>query len=289
MKRIFSLSMLLCFLASSALAATSDEALKLLILGNQKYVLENSVEADLAATVIVDPAIETSPATLFGMPDSRLKVIKADSVVLDGRFTPVIIVLGTDEENVWGVYGEVLTQSPSLVQAVLKGETSVLGATVNAEDGVVSILGTHPDLMVMAGQYILGAPAQKSTPKADSSTKKTESTPEPASKKAESTSAAVKNVEMDSTKKADSSSKPASEKTESTPAKTKVAEIVADTKNAEQEAEPVAELQEAPASPNAPAIDEPKTGGGTTFLSVLLVVAGIIGVVILMDKTILKA
>ena len=63
-----------------------------------------------------------------------------------------------DEAKVWSAYAGVLKKSPALVQAVLKGQTSVLGATLNAEDGSVNILGPHPDLLVMAGQYILGAP-----------------------------------------------------------------------------------------------------------------------------------
>lgn len=265
MKRIFSLGMLFCFLTSSALAATSDEALKLLILGNQKYVLENSLQADLAATIIVDPAMEISPASLFNLPDSRLKVTKADSVVLDGRFTPVIIVLGPNEESVWEAYGKVVEQSPNLVQAVLKGETSVLGATVNDEDGAVSILGAHPDLMVMAGQYILGAPAQKSIPKETAPpVEKAESTPEPVSKKAEPAPAKIAKVE----------------ETPDTDVKI------------EQASTPVEEIQEAPVSPqaNAPVADGVQdASGGSGFLSVILVVAAIIGVVILMDKTILKA
>lgn len=265
MKKIFSLGMLFCFLTSSALAATSDEALKLLILGNQKYVLENSLQADLAATIIVDPAMEISPASLFNLPDSRLKVTKADSVVLDGRFTPVIIVLGPNEESVWEAYGKVVEQSPNLVQAVLKGETSVLGATVSDEDGAVSILGAHPDLMVMAGQYILGAPAQKSTPEETAPVEKAESTPEPVSKKAEPAPAKIAKVE----------------ETPDTDAKI------------EQASTPVEEVHEAPVSPQASAsgVDEAQAApsGGSGLLSVILVVAAIIGVVILMDKTILKA
>jgi hypothetical protein len=230
MKRILSLGMLFCFLTSSASAATPDEALNLLILGNQKYVLENSLEADLAATIIVDPAMEISTADIFSLPDSRLKTIKADSIVLDGRFTPIIIVLGPNEENVWNAYREIVEQSPSLVQAVLKEQTSVLGATVNDEDGAVSILGTHPDLMVMTGQSILDTSEEK-TPQ-ESSPVKTESVPEP-----------VK-----------------------TP----------DTKIIDQASTVVEEAQAA-------------SGGGTGFLGVILVIAAIIGVVILMDKTVLKA
>ena len=98
MKRIIFLAMSLCFLAVSASAATPEETLKLLILGNQKYVLENALNDGVVATVLADSALSTSPATLFGLPESRLKIVRTGDGLPAENITPVIIMLGENEE-----------------------------------------------------------------------------------------------------------------------------------------------------------------------------------------------
>ena len=139
MKRIIFLAMSLCFLAVSASAATPEETLKLLILGNQKYVLENALDDGFVATVLTDSTLRTSPDTLFGLPESRLKTVRTDDGLPAEGITPVIIVLGEDEAKIWSAYAGMLKKSPALIQAVLKGQTSVLDTTLNAEDGSVNI------------------------------------------------------------------------------------------------------------------------------------------------------
>lgn len=246
MKRIIFLAMSLCFLAVSASAATPEETLKLLILGNQKYVLENALNDGVVATVLADSALSTSPATLFGLPESRLKIVRTGDGLPAEGITPVIIVLGEDEAKVWSAYAGVLKKSPALVQAVLKGQTSVLGATLNAEDGSVNILGPHPDLLVMAGQYILGKPVQ------ESASENAETAPEESGKEESS------KVEQEPVQKI--------------------------------EKEAGLEEKETSAARSAPASEEVQaSSGGSGFLGALLSVAAIIGIVIVLDKTVLKS
>lgn len=159
MNRLFSLTVLFCLLCGPVFASTPDDVLKLLSLGNQKFVLEKSVAASPLAAIVIEPALTVSPATLFGLPENRVTTLKAGASGLDKALgVPVIIVLGSKESIVWDTYATALKGSPELIHAVMKGETSVLGATFDAASGEVKILGAHPDLLIMAAQYVLGLP-----------------------------------------------------------------------------------------------------------------------------------
>lgn len=66
--------------------------------------------------------------------------------------------LGQTAESVWATYLAVVKAALDLIYAVMKGQTSVIGAIYNAETGAVTTLGAHLDLLVLAGQHILGVP-----------------------------------------------------------------------------------------------------------------------------------
>lgn len=161
MKRIVTLTILFCSIASSVLAANPEDALKALNLGNQKYVLEQSMEGGPLAAVIVDPTVSASPAALFGLAGTQLIAAKTDGTGLEQALgAPLILILGTEENAVWAVYAEVLKSSADLIHAVLKGKTVIQGAVLTPSTGEVKILGSHPDLVIMAAQHVLGTPAQ---------------------------------------------------------------------------------------------------------------------------------
>lgn len=165
MKRSIFFIVLVCWLAGPALASTSDTALHLLMLGNQKHALEQSFGAAPTAAVVVDPSVLLAPSTLFGISEPGLVTIDPKDSALAAKIAvPLVIVLGTDQEAVWDLYAKILKQAPDLIHALIKGQSSMYGAVVHAENNAVEILGVHPDLLVIAGQYILG----KSTAQEDS-------------------------------------------------------------------------------------------------------------------------
>lgn len=251
MKRSISLAVLLCFLAGSALAGAPETALQLLTLGSQKRTLEQSIEPATIATIIADQSVTLSPATLFGISESRLTVTSPSDQALNEKLTaPLVIVLGTEESAIWKTYAEILSNSPELIHAVLKGQTSVLGAIANAESNTVDILGAHPDLLVMAGQYILGKPAQP--------------------------------AQVEETK--DNVETPAETPAESAP------EAPAEESKADNPAAASPEAHDAAPADKAEHVQEAQSsGGGFGIIGVLLFVAALVGTIVYMDKTVLKS
>jgi hypothetical protein len=260
MKRSILFIVLACFLAGPALAATSDTALQVLILGNQKHSLEQSLNAVPTAAVVVDPSVLLSPATLFGIAEPRLVAIApSDPALADKVAVPLVIILGTKKEAVWDLYAKVIEQAPELVHALIKGQTSMLGAMVSPVDNSVEILGVHPELLVMAGRYILAE------------------------------SGAVQAVE-------DPTPKPViSEELVQQPAKGS-----APVDKAQVEAEPAVTQEEVAPDTDVEAIleaiipDQDKaevaesSGGGLGFFGVLLFIAALVGTIVFMDKTVLR-
>ena len=165
MKRIISLTVMFCAITASALAAAPETALKALTLGNEKFAMEQTLKAGPVAIVIADPAITQAPEALFSLSESQVTVIRTETafgpetsaaVQAKDLVAPLVLVLGLDEESVWAVYANALKASPELIHAVLKGQVSALGATVDANSGAVKILGAHPNLQTLVGQYLLG-------------------------------------------------------------------------------------------------------------------------------------
>lgn len=163
MKRIILLATLFCAIAGTALAAAPENALKAMALGNQKHVLEQTLAAGPLAVVVADAAIQASPADIFGMDESRIGVVKAPfdakaglTVTAKDIVTPLILILGQDADAVWAVYANTVKASPDLIHAAMKGQVTVQGALLDAKTGAVTILGAHPDLSAMVGQYLLG-------------------------------------------------------------------------------------------------------------------------------------
>jgi len=253
MKKIISLAVLLCAFAGSALAAAPENALKALVLGNEKAAMEQSLEAGPLAIVVADKAIEADPAALFGMTPAQVAVIKVPfgpdaglSVTAKDLTAPVVIVLGTDEESVWAVFANTVKASPDLIHAVMKGQVAAQGAILDAKTGTVKLLGMHPDTSSLVGQYLLGITA--------------EATPAEAAK------------------------------AEAAPAETAKAEEAP----AEGHAAP-AEIHSAPAEGHGEAAAgheaakaEEGSGGGMSFPMLILFVVALVGVVIALDKVVLK-
>lgn len=168
MNRIISVAVMFFALVGSALASTPEAAQSLLTLGNQQYVLKKNLESKgVLAAVIADPAIAVNPAELFGLSEGQVATYRtasafgpdADVSGLGIDLTaPLYIILGQNIEAVWAVNVAVVKAAPDLIYAVMKGQTSVVGATYDAETGAVTILGSHPDLLVLASQHILGVP-----------------------------------------------------------------------------------------------------------------------------------
>ncbi len=170
MKRIISLTVMFCAITASALAAAPETALKALTLGNEKFAMEQTLKAGPVAIVIADPAITQAPEALFSLSESQVTVIRTETafgpetsaaVQAKDLVAPLVLVLGLDEESVWAVYANALQASPELIHAVLKGQVSAVGATVDASTGTVKILGAHPDLQTLVGQYLLGVAPEK--------------------------------------------------------------------------------------------------------------------------------
>lgn len=171
MKRIILLATLFCAIAGNALAAAPENALKAMALGNQKHVLEQTLAAGPLAVVVADAAIQASPADIFGMDESRIGVVKAPfdaktglTVTAKDIVTPLILVLGQDADAIWAVYANTVKASPDLIHAAMKGQVTVQGALLDAKTGAVTILGAHPDLSVMVGQYLLGITKESAAP-----------------------------------------------------------------------------------------------------------------------------
>ena len=262
MKRILSLTVLLCAVAASALASAPESALKALTLGNEKYALEKTLEGAPVAIVIADPAISVPVGELFGLPEAKLATIKPEgefgpgttlTVHGDDLVAPLVLVLGLTEDAVWTAYAGILEASPALIHAVLKGQVSALGAVLDAESGSVKILGAHPELQTLVGQYLLGTPAetaQETAPAEVASETKSETRHEAAVEEKHEVSEAA-----------------ASE----------------DAAPLHQEAVPDA-TGHAPETPEAA-----QESGGSGFMLVLLFVVALVGTVVFMDKTVLKS
>lgn len=269
MKKILFLTMLLCGLAATAPAAAPEAALQALILGNEKYALQQSLEPATLAIVVADPAIDAPVADLFGLPEARLAVVKPAEfgpsttlAVTDADLVaPLVVVLGRDADAVWAVYANIVQASPDLIHAVLKGRVSAQGAVIDSE-GMVTVLGAHPDLQTLVGRYLLGAPAAAE--------------PEAAVDAPAEESAAVVEEQAEAAVEA-----PAEE-----PAA--AVEEAIDV----QDAAPAATEPEAAAAQaeSAPAqVQGESSGGGSGVLIAILFIAALVGTIIYMEKTVLKS
>ncbi|MDY0226262.1 MAG: hypothetical protein RBR38_05485 [Desulfomicrobium apsheronum] len=270
MKRILSLTVLFCAVAVSALAAAPEAALKALSLGNEKFVLEQSLAPAPLAIVIADPAISVPATDLFGLSESRLAVVKPEggfgpktgiAVQAADLTAPLVVVLGLTEDAVWTVYANTLVASPDLIHAVLKGQISAVGAVVDAQSGVVKVLGAHPELQILVGQYLLSQP----------SVTETEEAAEPAQEVAPEAEAVTEPQAAVTEEKADT--------------ETQEAVVQEDAAQADNHAAPAETAHAAPAE-DAQAGQE---SGGSGFMLVLVFIAALIGVIVFMDKTVLKA
>lgn len=259
MKRILSLTVLLCAVAASALASAPESALKALTLGNEKYALEKTLDGAPVAIVIADPAITAPVAELFGLPESKLVTIRPEgefgpgtslAVHGDDLAAPLVMVLGLNEDAVWAAYAGTLTASPALVHAVLKGQVSALGAVLDAQSGSVKILGAHPELQTLVGQYLLDLPSETAP----------QTTVAPAEAASETQQAA------------------AEEKHDTPEAATSEDAAPLHQKAAPDAANHASETGEAA-----------QKSGGSGFMLVLLFVAALVGTVVFMDKTVLKS
>ena len=272
MKRILSLTVLFCAVAVSALAAAPEAALKALSLGNEKFVLEQSLAPAPLAIVIADPAISVPATDLFGLSESRLAVVKPEggfgpktgiAVQAADLTAPLVVVLGLTEDAVWTVYANTLVASPDLIHAVLKGQISAVGAVVDAQSGVVKVLGAHPELQILVGQYLLTLPSESETDVAA----------ETAAKVAPETVAVAQTQ---------ATSAPAVEENQDTESHEAV--VKEDAAQAEGHAAS-AETDHGAATGDAQTTQE---SGGSGFMLVLVFIAALIGVIVFMDKTVLK-
>lgn len=277
MKRIFFLTLLFCTVAASAPAAAPEAALQALMLGNEKYALQQSLEPATLAIVVADPAIDESVADLFGLPESRLAVIMPEGTfgpetslaVKDADLTaPLVIVLGQDPDAVWAVYANIVQASPDLIHAVLKGRVSAQGAVVN-DEGMVTVLGAHPELQSLVGLYLLGTPAAQDEPEAAVET--------PAEVPAEAVTEAP--VEADAEPAAE-------EQAEVQPVNDEP--VAQDAAVEESQAQPENEAAQAEAA-TAEAKEAPSSGGGSGVLIAILFIAALVGTIIYMEKTVLKS
>jgi hypothetical protein len=270
MKRILSLTVLFCAVAVSALAAAPEAALKALSLGNEKFVLEQSLAPAPLAIVIADPAISVPATELFGLNESRIAVVKPEggfgpktgiAVQAADLNAPLVVVLGLTEDAVWTVYANTLVASPDLIHAVLKGQISAVGAVVDAQSGAVKVLGAHPELQILVGQYLLSLPSGTEI----------EGAAEPASEIAPATEAATEPQAAVTEEKAD--------------AETHETVVQEDAAQTENHAAPAETAHGAPAED----VQAGQESGGSGFMLVLVFIAALIGVIVFMDKTVLKA
>ncbi|MDO9584493.1 MAG: hypothetical protein Q7J24_15510 [Desulfomicrobium sp.] len=287
MKRILFLTLLFCTVAASAPAAAPEAALQALLLGNEKYALQQSLEPATLAIVVADPAIDVPVADLFGLPESRLVVIKPEGAfgpetslaVQDSDLTaPLVVILGQDQDAVWAVYANIVQASPDLIHAVLKGQVSAQGAVVDS-DGMVTVLGAHPELQTLVGLYLLGAPAPAE--------------PEAA-------------VDAPSEVPAEAVSEGPAEAATEAPAEAAVETVAEEKAAAVQPADDEADAQKTAAEESAvqpenaaasaeaiPAAAEAKnaqsSGGGSGVLIAILFIAALVGTIVYMEKTVLKS
>lgn len=263
MKRSILFVVLACFLAGPALAGTSDTALQLLILGNQKHSLEQSLNAVPTAAVVVDPSVLLSPATLFGIAEPRLVAITpTDPALADKVAVPLVIVLGTKKEAVWDLYARILAQAPELVHALIKGSTSMLGALVNPVDNSIDILGVHPELLVLAGKYLLTESGAGNIE---------EDAVQPVAPVQESEQPVKGTAPVDKVQVEDTAPEPASSQEEVVQGDD--VEAILEAITPEQEKPEVAE----------------SSGGGIGFFGILLFIVALIGTIVYMEKTVLKS
>lgn len=257
MKKVISLAALLCAFAGSALASTPEVAIKALNLGNEKYILEQSLKPAPLVMVVADEAIAQEPASLFGLAADQIGTVRtpfADKAGLSVRgadlVAPLVVILGLDEGAVWSVYALTLQASPDLIHAVLKGQVAAQGAVLDPATGAVKLLGAHPDQSALVGRYLLGLEPNK-----------TDDSAAPAATNPAETDAPADRTE------------PAVEQPKDAPAKTEQA--------------PVAQTPPAAEAGLEPARDPASSSGGGSVLLVLAI-AGIVGAVIVLDKTVLR-
>jgi hypothetical protein len=270
MKRILFLTLLFCTVAASAPAAAPDAALQALILGNEKYALQQTLESPTLAIVVADPAIEVPLADLFGLPESRLAVIRPEGTfgpetsltVKDADLTaPLVVILGQDQDAVWAVYSNIVQASPDLIHAVLKGRVSAQGAVVDSS-GMVTVLGAHPELQTLVGRYLLGVPAV-TEPEAAVDT------------------APAAAVETETQTAVEAEAEETAEAVKEEPETAQPAEQAAAAEESQAQAESVH-------APKAEAPSAQSSGGGSGILFVVLFIAALVGTIVYMDKTVLK-
>jgi hypothetical protein len=267
MKRILFLTLLFCTVAASAPAAAPEAALQALIMGNEKYTLQQSLEPATLAIIVADPAIDTPLADLFGLPESRLAVIRPAgtfgsetslSVKDSDLIAPLVVILGQDQDAVWAVYANIVLASPDLIHAVLKGRVSAQGAVVDSE-GMVTVLGAHPELQTQVGRYLLGAAAPA----------------EP-----EATVDAPAEAAVEAAAETQTALPPAEEEAGAQDA-------AAEESVAQPEEAVPAVVEAAPAA--ASAKDAQSSGGGSGVLIAILFIAALVGTIVYMEKTVLKS
>ncbi len=286
MKRILFLTLLFCTVAASAPAAAPEAALQALMLGNEKYALQQSLEPATLAIVVADPAIDVPVADLFGLPESRLAVIRPEGAfgpetslaVKDADLiAPLVVVLGQEPEAVWAAYANIVQASPDLIHAVLKGRVSAQGAVVNA-DGMVTMLGAHPELQTLVGLYLLGTPAAQEEPEAAVDTP----AEAPVEAVAEDTAETIAEAPAE-----EAAAEPViEEQTEAQPVNDEP--VVQDVAAEESAAQPENGATQVEAA-TAEATEAPSSGGGSGVLIAILFIAALVGTIIYMEKTVLKS
>lgn len=277
MKRILFLTLLFCTVAASAPAAAPEAALQALMLGNEKFALQQSLEPATLAIVVADPAIDVPVADLFGLPESRLAVIRPEGTfgpetslaVKDSDLTaPLVVILGQDQDAVWAVYANIVQASPDLIHAVLKGRVSAQGAVVDS-DGMVTVLGAHPELQTLVGQYLLGVPAPAETDAAVEA---------PAEAPAEAVTEAPAEAAEETVAEEQAAVQPADDEADAQEAATEESATQPENAAAPAEAAPAAEAKDAQSS-----------GGGSGVLIAILFIAALVGTIVYMEKTVLKS
>lgn len=260
MKRIISVAVVFFTLAGTALAFSPQSIECLLTLGNQQYLLKKKLgSCGALAAIIADPAVTANPAELFGLNDDQAVLYRlADpfgpttdlgNLNLD-LGAPLYLILGLDPAAVWDLNVTLVKTMPDLILNILKGQTTIIGATYDPESGRVTMLGSHPDLLVLAVQHILGKPQTEATDTAEALATPTDSVP----------------TEAETT--------------------VTIAEVVPETPldaSAKMEAATDKAPDQDQTEPKAAAQD-----GGSSAWGIIFFIIALIGAVVLMDKTVLK-
>ena len=265
MKRIISVVLVFFALAGTALASSPKSVQCLLTLGNQQYLLKKKLgSCGTLAAIIADPAIAANPAELFGLNDDQAVLYRlADpfgpttdlSALNIDLNAPLYLILGLDADAVWNLNVNLVKTMPDLILNILKGQTAIIGATYDPDSGRVQMLGSHPDLLVLAVQHILEKPQAEASDPTQEIEIFTESAP----------------IEESVT--------------------VEVAEILPETKDTPtKEAPTVEEIAQDESPDQVVKQTDPQVtpDSGSSAWGIIFFIIALIGVVILLDKTVLK-